>query len=76
MEFRDVLIRAMIRFPGQWVCVPAEEPEERHLYLAASTRYLPSDGGRGAGFAVQLGEEVEPVRGTNGRFRSGAYSVG
>lgn len=53
--------------------VPIEDCGERHLYLATSARFPPSEG---ESPAVSLGEGVEAALGTTGKTGSGVYSIG
>ncbi|RAH59670.1 short-chain dehydrogenases/reductase [Aspergillus piperis CBS 112811] len=56
---------------GRWICIPAIESEERHLFVATSAKYPARDGDDG----VPLSEGVAVARGIDGMLRGGVYSV-
>ncbi|PYH69501.1 short-chain dehydrogenases/reductase [Aspergillus vadensis CBS 113365] len=56
---------------GRWICIPAKESGERHLFVATSARYPARDGDDG----VSLSEGVMVARGVDGEVGGGVYSV-
>jgi len=64
---------------GRWIYIPGEECGKGHLFLATSVRYASrstEDKGTGDGDGVQVGDEVNVARRTDGESGSGVYSVG
>lgn len=64
----DLVSRVVLPF----VCMSNTECGERHLFLATSAAYPAAEGSCDA---VSLGMSVSAMKGTNGRTRSGVYSV-
>ncbi|KAF2123032.1 hypothetical protein BDV96DRAFT_639582 [Lophiotrema nucula] len=58
---------------GRWTCVPTEESGERHVYLGTSARYPPKEGDA-IGVPISKNSR-EPLKGVDGGFNSGQYSV-
>ncbi|GKZ36258.1 hypothetical protein AbraIFM66950_007255 [Aspergillus brasiliensis] len=56
---------------GHWICIPALESGERHLFVATSAKYPARDGDDG----VPLSEGVVVARGVDKEMGGGVYSV-
>ncbi|GLA65117.1 hypothetical protein AtubIFM56815_002906 [Aspergillus tubingensis] len=56
---------------GRWICIPAIESGERHLFVATSAKYPARDGDDG----VPLSEGLVVARGVDGEVGEGVYSV-
>ncbi|KAH8820229.1 fungal-specific transcription factor domain-containing protein [Xylogone sp. PMI_703] len=70
-----IFLRTYVWFLGRWVCVPIEECGERHLYLATSARFAPTEDGRGERSGVPLGVGIHAALKTT-EGSDGVYSVG
>lgn len=63
-----VVMRTIGHVSGLFLRIPGDEVGERHLFFATSARF----GGSGEGIAM---DGLQPAKGTDGKVKSGMYSV-
>ena len=73
--FKNAIFIAIGKILEPFIQTPPGECGERHMFLATSARYPPSQGGAAIA-GVPLDQNLEVARGSDGRIGSGVYTVG